>query len=329
MTIANKAFYVAFGSYGITVLPQLSAEQIGGRETLAKMLKVSSDRLTQLEMFTFGTGGPETAAAVFKQVGKVSYMSDSSEISLNDILASALDIQLKGGAKIRLDSGITAVLAQTQWGKTTFTSRDLVPSLAASIPDEMIDYISFLEPIEDLSFDEAPVQVHWIANHSELFRTLVDFLLSSRRVCVIDSLRSFIYDSSVGGTAAGGMDAYLPIQLTALSNLAAQLGKHVIVTINPMMPAGTDEERGKFIDLQKRIESSVPTVMTSNASRSLAITMRGPSSPSSNTIAYMVPSFDIKKSQNSVTPGPMPSGVTQIMKAESVANVIAGVVASL
>lgn len=326
----NHNFYLAFGAYGITVFPEMSAEKIGNRKDLARILRISEDRLAQLEMFIIDRPGTTSAAAVFKQAGKVSYVSGQPPVSIDSVLNSALDVQLKGGGKIRLDSGVTAILAQTQWGKTTFTSRDLVPSISKVIPDQSIDYISFLEPLEDLSFEAAKVNLNWISNHADFFRALADFLLSDRKVCVVDSLRSFIYDNSVGGTAAGGMDAYLPIQLTALSNVASQFGKHIIVTINPMMPAATEEERGKFYDLQKRIESSVPTVMTSTASRTLVITMRGPSSPSSQNVSYTVPAFDITRSVKADQQSSrVPAGTTTLRKADAVSNVIAGVVSTL
>lgn len=324
----DQIFYLAFGSYGITVFPELNSKEMSNREDIAKALRLPIDRLPSLEMHLLQEG-PTPGVAIFRQVGKVSYLSTQVKLELSEVIANAIDLTLKGGAKIRLDAGITAVLAQTQWGKTTFTSRDLVPSLASVGNVGAIDYISFLEPIEDLSFENAPVNLSWCSSHSELFKLLATFLVSDRKVCVIDSLRAFIYDNSVGGTAAGGMDAYLPIQLTALSNLVAQLGKHLIVTINPMMPAVTDEDRGKFYDLQKRIESSIPTVMTSGSQRTLGIHMRGPSAPSSKVVQYTVPNFELRGRTNSTETPKVPSGVTVIKQADSVSNVIAGIVGSL
>lgn len=327
---STGTIYLAFGTYGLTVFKNLSATE-QSREGMARTLNTSVEKLAGLEMFVIPTADGNTSAAIFRAAGKVSYVNAGSIPTIAKIINSSIDLKLKGGADIRLDAGITAILAQTQWGKTTFASRDLVPSISKALesePNPEIDYISFLEPFEDLSFDDAQVQIKMAQSHSEFFRMIADFLLSEKKVCVIDSLRSFIYDNSVGGTAAGGMDAYLPVQLTALSNVAAVLGKHIIVTINPMMPAMTDEDRGKFIDLQKRIESSVPTVMTSNSRRALTITMRGPSSRESQQVNYQVPefSFGVAASMNSPK---MPAPMGIIRPADAIKNVIAGVVGSL
>lgn len=327
---STGTIYLAFGTYGLTVFKNLSANE-QSREGMARTLNTSVEKLAGLEMFVIPTADGNTSAAIFRAAGKVSYVNAGSIPTISEIINSSIDLKLKGGASIRLDAGITAILAQTQWGKTTFASRDLVPSIFKALEldqNPTIDYISFLEPLEDLIFDDAQVQVKVAQSHSEFFRNMADFLLSDQRVCVVDSLRSFIYDNSVGGTAAGGMDAYLPVQLTALSNVAAILGKHIIVTINPMMPAMTDEDRGKFIDLQKRIESSVPTVMTSNSRRALTITMRGPSSRESQQVNYQVPEFTLGAS-NKIGQSMFPAQAGVIRPADAINNVIAGVVGSL
>lgn len=327
---SSGTIYLAFGSYGLTVFRNLNAGE-QSREGMAHTLNTTVEKLASLEMFMVPTAEGNTSAAIFKTAGKVSYINTGAIPTITDIIGSSIDLKLKGGASIRLDAGITAILAQTLWGKTTFASRDLVPSISKALETEensVIDYISFLEPLEDLVFDDAQVEMKIAQNHPEFFKLIAEFLLSDRKVCVIDSLRSFIYDNSVGGTAAGGMDAYLPVQLTALSNVAAILGKHIIVVINPMMPAATDEDRGKFVDLQKRIESSIPTVMTSNGRRALTITMRGPSSRDSQQVNYQVPEFEMGTSVK--TPRPtIPPTAGVIRSADAIRNVIAGVVGSL
>lgn len=327
---SSGTIYLAFGSYGLTVFQNLAAGE-QSREGMARILNTTVEKLAALEVFLILTAEGSTSAAIFRTAGKVSYINSGTLPTITEVMSSSIDLKLKGGASIRLDAGITAILAQTLWGKTTFASRDLVPSIAKSIEDEkaaIIDYISFLEPMEDLIFDDAHVETKIAQNHPEFFKLVAEFLLSTKKVCVIDSLRSFIYDNSVGGTAAGGMDAYLPVQLTALSNVAAILGKHIIVVINPMMPAATEEDRGKFVDLQKRIESSIPTVMTSAGRRALTITMRGPSSRESQQVNYLVPEFEMGASPRVSRPL-IPPSAGVIRSADAIGNVIAGVVGSL
>lgn len=327
---SSGTIYLAFGSYGLTVFRNLtSGEQ--SREGMARVLNTTVEKLAALEMFLIPTAEGNTSAAIFKTAGKVSYINSGALPTITEIMGSSIDLKLKGGANIRLDAGITAILAQTLWGKTTFASRDLVPSISKAVEEEeasVIDYISFLEPMEDLIFDDARVEMKIAQNHPDFFKLIAEFLLSAKKVCVIDSLRSFIYDNSVGGTAAGGMDAYLPVQLTALSNVAAILGKHIVVVINPMMPAATEEDRGKFVDLQKRIESSIPTVMTSTGRRALTITMRGPSSRESQQVSYLVPEFEMGITTKVSRPV-IPASIGVIRSADAIGNVIAGVVGSL
>jgi hypothetical protein len=110
---------------------------------------------------------------------------------------------------------------------------------------------------------------------------------------MLDSLRPFVYDKSVGGTAAGGVDAYLPIQMTALSNLAYMTNKIIIGIMNPMIPLANTRDREIFEDLASRIESSVMGLFAGTDKRSLTITMRGPSYAHRFTEHVQVPNVEI------------------------------------
>lgn len=323
----DSIIHLALGSYGYTLFPASNGDA-GLKGKIAEVLKKPDEALKKLTLTSVPTSGNGQAYIIPSGVSKVSHILNPTIPDMPNILQSAIQLDARADDRvdILLDCGVTAILAHTQWGKTTYVVYDLIPAMLRSGVAQ-VRFLSFLEPFEDLVFDQS-VKTIWCTSHEALFAQIASFIMSDDKVCVVDSLRPFIYDQSVGGTAAGGMDAYLPVQLTALSNVMSLLGKHLIVTINPMMPLISNEDRARFYDLRQRIASSVPTMMSGEHERKLDITLRGPSSRNSRSAKYTVPTINFAKPASGTNVSTFES-TANITSASTVQNLVAGIVSNL
>lgn len=182
---------------------------------------------------------------------------------------SGITVNIPGIGESILDHGVIAVLATTGWGKTTFLSKGIVPLLNPK--EGKVDYISYLEPFEKIE----TTRVIYAQRPHEMLLQIAKFINSPDRLAILDSIRSLMYDKSVGGTGEGGTDAYIPVQLTALSNVLNVCGKTLMIAVNPVIEGTDEKEIARFDRLVKAFESSVPGVISGRQTRSGRITLRG------------------------------------------------------
>lgn len=217
--------------------------------------------------------GADYAIHVVKGMNLSSTYSNEP-FSTDQITAMEIGLPIEGPETYEIDPGISLLLAPTRWGKTYFTVRGVIPAAYAIYEPDAVRAISYVEP-----YELTPgVAMEHIADPIQLMVNLAEFVMNpDQQVLFLDSLRAFVYDASVGGTGEGGMDEYLSVQLTALSNVLARAGKIVFATLNPMISSDNKERYDRLVD---KIVASVPLVIVGRQSRVVDIYQRGVSAPS-------------------------------------------------
>lgn len=120
---------------------------------------------------------------------------------------------------LHVPTGVTALIGGSGTGKT-----ELGNKLAHLLGSNAL-HVRMLEP-----------EVPCITDPYLFLKTIADFLLQdNEKVMVIDSIRFAIYNPGEKTAAgAGGMNMALFTHLTTLSVMAEQLGKSIIMVINPV-----------------------------------------------------------------------------------------------
>lgn len=163
-----------------------------------------------------------------------------------------------------LEPGMFVILGGTGSGKST-----LVQELMNENQGEkklVIHAEPLSHPAIDPQYDKDPV---YTSAAEYLLAEFAKFLFSDEDILFIDSFREFNYMSG-GGTGKGGTNMGLFAELTKLSNLAAQFGKHVIGVHNPL---AVDPEIERF--LLSNMESSMPGVIHLPEVGKAKVVMRG------------------------------------------------------
>lgn len=284
-----KIVYITMGRYGMfcTVGGETKDDRTSGLTSALEELG-ESVKVIETEQYSY----------VIKRMDSLSFLfSDDEE---TNFFPDPLKLKLPGVRGITtVDKGIGVFLASTGWGKTTYMVRGLLPSIIDEYGDESVNMVNFGEPFEN--FGEFKTNIVFRA--VDLLKVIADFLNSSCSALIIDSFRPFLYDQSVGTTGERGMDAFLPVQLTGLSNVLAVCDKSLFVSLNPMIDATTDQEMERYERLQGSIESSVPFVLTGAQIRSATLSLRGFHNPDRTPKTFTVPdlapkSFPIRNSRN-------------------------------
>lgn len=225
---------------------------------------------TGLEKLPFPVEGH--AAAIQKGVRLSATLSDEP-FSSDQIRPISIDLPLESSSSFEVDPGLAVLVAPTRWGKTYFTTRGVIPAAYARFTPEGVQAVSYVEPYE---LTPGVAMTH-ISDPVQLLLTIARFICEpEQEVLFLDSLRAFVYDASVGGTGEGGVDEYLSVQMTALSNVLAREGKMVFATLNPMIAADNKERYDRMVD---KIVASVPLVIVGRQPKVVDIFQRGVSAP--------------------------------------------------
>lgn len=265
-----KIIYITMGRYGImcTVNAESESDAESSLVETLETLNENSDVIT-----VAGTDVTAPYAYAVKRLDSLSFLYTHEEI---DLVHEPVKLSLPGiGSAIEIDCGVGVFLASTGWGKTTYMVKGLHPAITEQYGNNGVELINFGEPFENFG----DIKTRIIFRAVDLLKEICEFANSNRMILMIDSFRPFLYDQSVGTTGERGIDAFLPVQLTALSNTLSVCGKLLFVTLNPMIDATTDREVERYERLQGSIEASVPFVLTGTSHRAATLSLRGVHNP--------------------------------------------------
>lgn len=265
-----RIIYMTMGRYGIMCTVNAKTED-EATEALKDALTSLKEQVTIESVGSTETSTPYAYAC--KRIDSLSFPYTCNDVNL---IQESVQLNLPGvNQAVSIDCGVGVFLASTGWGKTTYMVRGLYPAIVNQYGTDGVELVSWGEPFEDFG----DVKSRIIFRAIDLLKEMCLFVNSSRPVLMIDSFRPFLYDQSVGTTGERGIDAFLPVQLTALSNTLAVCGKLLFATLNPMIDATTDQELERYERLQGSIEASVPFVLTGTSHRSAVLSLRGLNNP--------------------------------------------------
>lgn len=265
-----RIIYMTMGRYGIMCTVNAETED-EATEALRDALTSLKEQVTIESVDRTETSSPYAYAC--KRIDSLSFPYTCNDVNL---IQEPVQLNLPGvNQTVSIDCGVGVFLASTGWGKTTYMVRGLYPAIVDQYGTDGVELVSWGEPFEDFG----DVKSRIIFRAIDLLKEMCLFVNSSRPVLMIDSFRPFLYDQSVGTTGERGIDAFLPVQLTALSNTLAVCGKLLFATLNPMIDATTDQELERYERLQGSIEASVPFVLTGTSHRSAVLSLRGLNNP--------------------------------------------------
>lgn len=193
-----------------------------------------------------------------------------------------------GPKVLTLDPGLIALIAPTQWGKSTTLYGALIDAISNGLGASSM-CVNYLEVFED-TFDHV---IMYTAREKRLLMYMLRALATPGTVLTVDSLRAFVYGKSVGGTGTAGLDQYFSVQLTALSNVFAVCGSMILVTINPMVDYEEDKDRKKYEEIVNQLVASTSCAIVGTSSRQADVYPRGFSNPNRGSFSIRIE--DIKK----------------------------------
>lgn len=145
------------------------------------------------------------------------------------------EYKLGQSERIELPLGVTTVLGKAKAGKTYFAHHLLFRSAIADDP-QSANYIKWFEPSQPENLREFSARVWEPDFEFQAAEVLAHCLLNKTGadLTIIDSFRFRFYGESGGATGKGGVNMGLFMELTHLDRVAAQLGKRLVILINPM-----------------------------------------------------------------------------------------------
>lgn len=276
-----KIVYITMGRYGMFCTSDAESVDQASEDLKEALVDLGLDvKVNTVE----GTSDSKPYAYASKRHDSLSFLySDDDE---PNYFPDPIQLNVPGvNGSLNIDCGVGVLLASTGWGKTTYMVKGLYPSIVDGYGESDIDLISFAEPFENFGVVKTKIVFRAI----DLIKQMCRFINSDSDVLMIDSFRPFLYDQSVGTTGERGIDAFLPVQLTALSNILAVCGKLLFVTLNPMIDATTDKEMERYERLQGSIEASVPFVLTGTSKRAATLSLRGFHNPNRDPNFITIP----------------------------------------
>jgi hypothetical protein len=176
-----------------------------------------------------------------------------------------------GNGTITLASGVTVLLGRSGAGKTRFAFEHL--TTRAALAGIGVCYIRFMEPGSDSYYNRLAtlnVNVDNVVKRptfelefaSQFASALLDPNIS---LIIVDSLRYLFYQSGGGATGRGGVNMSLFMTLTHLDAVAMQLGKRVVIVINPL--TDDDSAFAGYVEAASGAVSSVITIANADEVR--------------------------------------------------------------
>jgi hypothetical protein len=169
-------------------------------------------------------------------------------------------------AVLSLPLGVSVILGKSGSGKTRLVFDHLFVTAERSGQKPM--YFQVFEPA-----DEDKVLANAERDNLVIPEFEIDFAASfaqalfdpTRELIIIDSMRYLFYASSGGVTGKGGVNMTLFMDITHLDKLARQLGKRVILVVNPM--SDDDTAFDYYIEAANGAAAAVFVVDTSTSAR--------------------------------------------------------------